>query len=85
MQYHSIRSSRHTGEIVDLLTLDTLEGECELGILTLRTAHHELKTCYAEGRALKSAVETLFPTGWRGQRCTITLESHNVVCLECAP
>lgn len=84
MQHHSIRKTRLTGVIVDFITLETCDGDTELGILSIQT-DSGIKTAYAEGRALKSACECIFPGGWKGQKANITLESHNVIFMEPAP
>ncbi len=84
MHHHSIRKTRLTGIIVDLITLETCDGDTELGILSLQT-DTGLRCAYAEGRALKSACECIFPHGWKGRRVNLTLESQSVVFLEPAP
>lgn len=83
MQHHSIRSVHLAGEIIDFVCIETC-GATSLGVLTIRTAQG-IENTYCEGRCLQSALETLFPQGWKGRRVNLTLESHGMITVESAP
>lgn len=83
MQHKSYRKTELTGVIVDLISLDSGE-HTELGILTVKTAEG-VKTGYGCGRALRSAIDCLYPHGWQGQKIRVVMESHSIIEMERLP